>query len=357
MDNPSNSMVTGRARIVLGVVAAIVLTLFALQSSALMGWLGFRGFGTDHIRLGAYEGDVGALEWIAQDQGFFDKVGLSVEIKGFSSGKEATDALKAGAVDVATAAEFVAASRSFSEPELRVLGSISYYRNKGLVGRRDRGIDAPSALKGKRIGVTSPSGSEYALYVFLALHGLSVKDVTTFNLAPKQLVEAIAAGTVDAAITWEPHVQEIQAKLGADAITFQGDGFDTYLLLLTQQAVIANKSAAMRKLLHALVLAEDWLQAHPDDARRYVASRFKLDLAYVEALWPSVLFEVALPQELLAAMDGEARWLAKRDAKDGAAIPNYARFMHPDELNAVRPSAVTLLSETRPSPSTAASGR
>lgn len=346
MGNPGKRLTGGGVRFVIGILAAAALALFALQSSALIEWLGLERFGkTETLRLGAYDGDVGALEWIAQDQGFFRKVGLAVEIKGYPSGKEAADALRAGQVDVATASEFVAAARSFGEADLRILGSIAYYRNKGIVGRRDRGIAVPADLKGKRIGVTSPSGAEYSLYVFLALHGLGGKDVAVVSLPPKRLGEALAAGDIDAAITWQPHVQEIEAKLGDGGVSFRGDGFDTWLLLLTRR-----DSAALgrptRKLMQALVLAEEWAQAHPEEARQYLATRFKLERAYIDALWANMQLEVTLPQELLVAMAGQARWLARSNGRGEDSIPNYAEFMRTDELKAAKPSAVTLFSRS-----------
>lgn len=341
-------MTKGRIRIVTGTIAAFVLALFALQSSALIDWLGLSGFDrTETLRLGAYEGDVGALEWIAQDQGFYRKVGLAVELKGFASGKDAAEALRKGEVDVTTASEFVVASRSFTEPDLRVLGSIAYYSNKGIVARRDRGIATPADLQGKRIAVTSPSGAEYSLYVFLALHGLGAKDVTLVKLSPQRIIEAMATGEVDAAITWQPHVATIEAKLGDRGITFGGDGFDTWLLLVTRAGSQPVLGRAGRKLMRAMVLAEEWAQEHPAEARRYIAGRFNLDDAYVAALWKNMQLEVTLPQELLIAMDGQARWLARSSGRGEQAIPNYADFIRADELRSANPSAVTLLSKAK----------
>ncbi len=299
----------------------------------------------DHLRLGAYEGDVGALEWIAKDQGFYQKVGLDVAIKGYPSGKAASDALKKGEVDVATASEFVVASRSFTEPDLRILCNIAYYGNKGIIGRRDRGITKAADLKGKRIGVTQPSGAEYSLNVFLALHGLTVKDVTPVNLAPDQLVNAIQMGSIDAAITWQPHVQSIEKILGANAISFLGDGLDTYLLLLvTQSEKLADSKIALNKLMKALIMAENWVVNHPAEARQYVANRFKLDALYVELQWKRMQFAVTLPQELLSALDSEARWLASTQS---AAIPNYAGFIWAEPLKLANPLAVSLYTEAQ----------
>lgn len=354
MKNPINLSINNRAGRALALIAIAVLVLLGFQAAGWVNWNSFRSFErVEHLRLGAYEGDVGALEWLAKDQGFYAKVGLDVEIKGYPSGKEAADALKAGQVDVATASEYVVASRSFSEPDLRILGNIAYYRNKGIIGRRDRGIGTPADLKGKRVGVTSPSGAEYSLNVFLALHGLTVQDVVSVNLSPKQIEEAMEAGSIDATITWQPHVQAIEKKLGANAISFQGDGLDTYLLLLvTREGNLAATNSALNKFMRALVLTEEWVLAHPDDAKRYLVQRFALDPAYVESQWQRMQLAVTLPQELLIAMDSEARWLASRDRRSGA-IPNYAGFIRAEPLKAANPLAVTLYAEspgnTRPS--------
>lgn len=344
MQYGKRSWVSLNARLALGLVGILALVILILRSATVTDWLIWHGFGvTDHIRIAAYEGDVGALEWIARDRGFFQQAGLDVTMQGYVSGKEATDALRAGAMDIATASDFVTVVRSFTESDLRIHGSISYYRNKAIVARSDRGIAAGSDLKGKRIGVTSPSSAEYSLYVFLALHGLDIDDATIVKLPPKQIVEAISDGNLDAAITWEPHVQAIQKSLGEQAATFQGEGFDAYLLLLSRKDWATANARALKRLIRALVLAEEWAHAYPDEAKRYLATQFKLAPAYVEALWPRMELRVTLPQELLATMDGQARWLARRGGQQNPIIPNYASFVNADALKTVRPSSVSLI--------------
>jgi NitT/TauT family transport system substrate-binding protein len=341
MGDAARSPVKRCAKFALGLAIVVGLASFALQPAAFMRWIGCC-LPTETIRLAAYEGDVGALEWIAQAQGFYEKVGLTVDLKGYASGKDAVDALRSGRADVATASEYVVASRSFSEADLRVLGNISFYRNKGVIGRRDRGIEQPADLKGKRVGLTSPSGAEYAFNVFLALHGLTVQDVTIVHLSPQQIVDSLSRGDIDAAITWQPHVQTIEARLGDNGVSFQGDGLDVYLLLVTRQGLLPANSKAITKLFRALVLAEEWVRAHPEEAKQFLASRFGLDPGYVESQWRRMQLAVTLPQELLTAMDSEARWLADRDGR-GDAIPNYSLFVRPDELMAAKPDAVTLV--------------
>lgn len=328
-------------RLAFGVLAIAAVAAFAMRSSVL-GWLENGGRSGEAFRLGAYDGDVGALVWIAHDRGLFRQVGLNVEVTGYPSGKEAADALRAGSVDVATASEYVVAARSFDEADLRILGSIAFYRNKALVARRDHGIREPADLKGKRIGVTSPSGAEYSLAVLLALYGLTVKDVELARLSPGQIVDAIGRGEIDAAITWQPHAGEIERKLAQNGVSFDGSGLDVYLLLVTRQETTAKAGKPLTKLLRALNLAADWVRDHPQEAQRYIATRFKVDESYVIAQWPRMRLDLEMPQELLTAMDSEARWLAAQGDK-AKTIPDFTQFVRPTELLEVAPDAVTMV--------------
>lgn len=292
------------------------------------------------LRLGAYAGDVGALEWIAQDKGFFRRVGLEVTITGYPSGNAAVDALRKGEVEIATAADLVVAKRSFEEPDLRILADICRYWNKGLIGRRDRGITTAADLKGKRIGVPATSSAEHNLIVFLALENLSAGDVTIKDLPPAKLVAAMAEGSIDAGIVWQPHVLEIQRRLGDNAVTLMEGGTEANLLLVAS-AQAMPRASVLQKLMRGLILAEDWAAAHPDEAKAYLADRFKLDPAYLDILWPRMQLAVTLPQEILAAMDSEARWLAKGQA----STPDFSKTMHAAPLLAVKPAAVTLFTK------------
>lgn len=294
----------------------------------------------EYLRLGAYDGDVGALEWIAHDKGLFRKVGLQVEMKAFPSGNAAMEALRAGEVDVATAADLVVAKRSFTETDLRVLADICRYWNKGLVARKDSGIKVPSDLRGKRIGVPATSSAEHNLMVFLALQGLAARDVTIVDLAPKPLVEAMAKGSIDAAIVWQPHVLAIEKSLGDNSIRLMDGGTEAHLLLVTRESDLAPKLDPIRKLLKGLILAEQWVQANPEQAKAYLGQRFALESSYLDALWPRMQLGVSLPQEILEAMDSEARWLAQ--ANTPGVRPSFTDTIRAEPLRSVKPDSVGL---------------
>ncbi|HIJ63116.1 MAG TPA: ABC transporter substrate-binding protein [Rhodospirillaceae bacterium] len=299
--------------------------------------------GRAKLRLAAYEGDVGALEWIARDQGFFDSVGLDVELTGFATGREAIKAMKDGRADLATASEFVVATNSFSRADLRILASICQYWNKGFIGRRDHGIEKPGDLKGKRIGFTSPSSAEHSLVVFLALQGLTLDDVTLVDLKPEQIESQMADGSIDAAVTWEPHVAAIQARLAANAVSLMPRSLENYLLIVANGDGTTDRRAVGR-LLQALLLAENWTRQNPVEAKRYLAARFTLTPAYVEKIWTRMQLTLSLQQEILEAMDAEALWFARKIGRQ--TIPNFALVVDGGPLAKVNPSAVNVVPRT-----------
>lgn len=63
-----------------------------------------------HLRLRAYEGNSGALQWITKDKEFFGKLGLNVDINGFVSTRVATDALILGQGDATSRSKFILVS-------------------------------------------------------------------------------------------------------------------------------------------------------------------------------------------------------------------------------------------------------
>lgn len=319
---------------------ALIAGAVALIGAAALGTIRAPAPTPETLRIGAYEGDVGALAWIAEEQGFFKRSHLDVELKGYDTGKASVEALQAGAVDVATASEFVVADRSFAAPDLRILASVSQYWNKGLIARRDHGIAHAAGLRGKRIGVTFTSTAEYSLVVFLALHDLTRDDVELVDLPPRQLVEQLKDGAIDAAITWQPHVDAMERALADQAVQLLPHGSDAYLVTLTRASLTAPKAGAMERYLQALLLAEEWVRADPGRARDWLAKRFSLAPDYVARLWPDMKLAVTLPQEILEIMDGEARWLAKKSGR--AAAPDFSHTLHAAPLAAAKPAAVTV---------------
>jgi NitT/TauT family transport system substrate-binding protein len=295
----------------------------------------------EKITLAAAEYLTGALVYIAEDQGYFEKNGLDVTIKGYGSGKACADALLNGEADISTSADFVFVSNSFEHTDLRILGTIATKQVKELVARKDREITTIIDLVGKRIGVTEKSGAEFQLGIFLTLNDLSPQDVELVYLRPPEIEEGILNGDIDAAFTWDPYLNNIKEGLGDNSITWPGEE-DFYFLLITKEAWIENNSAAAERFMKSVLEAEDYIKDNSEESKEFVKNRFDYESDYMDYSWPKQEFTVVLPQAMLIMFDEQARWAIKNKLTDETEVPNYLDYIYPDALHEVKPEAVKI---------------
>lgn len=298
----------------------------------------------EEVTLAAYAGDSSALVYVAQEQGFFAHNGLNVTFKEYEAGKLAGDAVIAGEADIATSADFVFVSNSLESDDLRVLGTVAEADVIELVARKDRGISTPADLEGKRIGVTQKSAGEFYLGTFLIFNGLSIADVEVVDLNPADIVEAISRGEIDAGLTWNPNAYNMKQSLGDNAVSWPGQsGQAFHFVLLARDEFVSERSGAVERFLSALIQAEEFVQAHNEEAKEFVRQTFDYDAAYLDSVWANHAFVVHLPQALLVKFEDQARWRIENDLTHATDVPNYLDFLYLDGLEAVNPEAVTII--------------
>ena len=296
----------------------------------------------EKITLAAYAGDTGALVYIAEDRGYFEKNGLEVTIKGYGSGKACADALITGEADIATSADNVFVSNSFKHTDLRVLGTVATAQVKELVARKDKGITTISDLKGKKIGVTKKSGAEFQLGVFLTLNSISEEDVELVDLRPPEMMAAIASGDVDAVFVWDPYLYNIKKELGENVISWPG-GEDFYFLLLTKEDWLDKHPAATERFMKSILEAEDYIRANSEEAKKFTMDRFDYESDYMDYSWPQQKFTVVLEQAMLILFEDQARLRIEQGLTDESKVPNYLDFIYLDALEAVKPEVITII--------------
>ncbi len=296
----------------------------------------------DTITVAAAEYLTGVLVYVAEEQGYFEKNGLDVTIKGYGSGKECADALIDGEADISTSADNVLVSDSFEHTDLRVLGTVATKQVKELVARKDKGITTIDDLIGKRIGVTKKSGAEFQLGVFLTFKGLTQQDVELVDLKPSEMLEAISNGDVDAVFVWDPYLYDIKKALCENVVSFPG-GEDFYFVLLTKENWIKNNPAAAERFIKSLLAAEDYIKDNPEESKEFAKDRFDYDSDYMDYSWPRQEFAVVLTQAMLITFEDQARWRIEHGLTDATEVPNYLDYIYMDALDEVKPEAITII--------------
>lgn len=298
----------------------------------------------EKLRLGVYQGEFSSLIWIADDQGYFADSGLEVTIKEYDSGVAPVQALLSKTVDIATAAEFVVVSHSFNNDNLKIIGTVDIANAIEVIARKDRNIHQVSDLKGKKIGLKMKSQAEFFIGTFLTFNHLSLRDVDLVDLNPSQMANAILNGDVDAIIVWDPYTYQIKKLLGENAISWSGQsGQDFYFLLITREDITQDNPLVLERFLRAMIHAEAFIKTKKEEAQKIVEKRLKTEPSYLQSVWAKNRFTVALVEDMLIAMEDEARWMMKSNLTDKKKIPNYLHFTYLDALKLVNPKAVTVI--------------
>jgi NitT/TauT family transport system substrate-binding protein len=170
--------------------------------------------------------------WIAKDSGLFSKHGLNVSLTSLSS-SDGFPALVSGQTQLASigASELVSGAASgASVSYIATLTPVFPYKLYAKV--------SGSELKGKRIGITSTSGSLYiATLAALKQLGLSKSDVKMITLGSVTNVNnALVSGTIDAALSHPPASAKIEST-----------GFHSILDLAQQKIPTSNVGIAVTR--------------------------------------------------------------------------------------------------------------
>ena len=281
----------------------------------------------------------------AHGQGHFAREGIDARLQPYSSGKASMEAVLQGKADLGTVSDIPVVLASLKKQSVVIIASIfEAERDHGIVGRLDRGVSTPASLKGKRIGVTLGTSGQFTLDAFLNRQKLLPAEVTLRNYAPEQLAGALARGEVDAAAGWEPFLTGMAHAIAGKAAIFYGE--DVYAGLFNvagTDGYVRSHPATVRKVLRALIAGARFCQDEPDAARALFAKASASETARLQAAWHGYRFGVVLDQGLLLALEDEARWAIRNRLAEHGDMPNFLDTVYLDGLEAVAPSAVTVI--------------
>ncbi len=297
----------------------------------------------EHVASGG-GGAHASLLFIAQDQGFFRTHGLDVTVTNYDSGPPALADLLSGKLDTAMAADFAGVRNSFNGEDLKILATMSKSDAFSLIVRTDHGLHQAADLKGKKIGVTRKTVGEFYLGQYLTFNNLKLSDITIVDQPQATLRASVAAGTIDAAVLFEPSAYQARNRLGAQGAAWAiQSGQSIYSLLYTTGAFVQAHPNISKRYLAALIQAEQYLQDHATSARAIIARRLHYDNAYISYMWPKFQFDISLDQELLINMDDEARWAIENHLTTSTQVPNYLRLIDLEPLNTLDPRRITII--------------
>jgi NitT/TauT family transport system substrate-binding protein len=326
------------------VLAVIILVIaIGFSSFVLLTQKPYTG-SIESVTIGLYPSEYSSLIYIANDQHYFSANGLQITLTNYTSGAAAVTGMLNGQVDISTASEFVVVNNAMQNASLYAFGSVSKYLNLFVVARTDKGISNISDLVGKRIGVALGSANQFYLGSFLQLNNIDLSQVTFVNVNFEQTPSALANGTIDAAITFQPYINQIQGLLGNRIVMWpaQADQFGYFEAICTKNWAVMHPDLIVR-FLKALVQAESFNVNNENQAIALVAKDLNYTNAYTASVWPDYQYSVTLDQTFILLMQDESRWLISNNLTSGTFVPNFSDYVYVNGLKSFDPSAVNII--------------
>jgi len=295
------------------------------------------------MRLAQNLSPISALAIVAKGRGLFEQKGLDVAVSNFTTGKQCLDTVVGGGADVATTAEAPVTAAAMSGQPIAFLARIEYSDLKTVVANK-AGIKSHADLKGKRIAFTAGTGSEVYTAALLAKAGLKKEDVTLVNLRPQEMMPAMAAGSIDAFDTWEPHISNARKAMPGDVSELDTRGvYSETFNIVVMKDYLAKNGPQMKSFLEALIAAETWIKANPDEAITLVAQAVGSKREELAQIWPDFVYKVVLDDRQLEVLKAHAGWrLASGNHPPGATMPDFSKVIVPDLLKSIDPARVTI---------------
>lgn len=277
----------------------------------------------------------GWVAWyIAEEKGFFKKYGADVKLVWFPTYTDSISALSAGQLD--------ANSQTWSDTMAPLAMGVPL--KAILVNDNSAGNDALMVspkiagfkdLKGKKIALEEFSVSHFVLVTALAKNGMSQSDVKVVNLSAGDAAAAFMAGRVDAAVVWNPWINQIQTS-GKGKALFTSKDMPGLIpdLLVAQEKSIATKRKDFIGMIKAWYDVEKFIRTNPDEAAKIMAKVVSMKADEYKVFLPGTHFfdqkanleafgPASVPHSLLGVAPSIAKFLTENKLMEGK--PDFAK--------------------------------
>jgi len=204
------------------------------------------------------------LLMIAAEREYFKSV--AIQPTKFSSWPEISEALKAGAIDGAFLLTPIGLTlRQKGVPVKVVLlghrnGSVITVKNSGEINRIED-------LKGKTIAIPSPFSTHNLLLrkVLTEKHIDPARDLKIIDMAPPEMVNALATGRIHGYIVAEPFGAQAEAQKVGKVLALSKDIWHDHIccVLNLRENVIAGHPEAVQELVSGFIRTAAFIEANP----------------------------------------------------------------------------------------------
>lgn len=223
---------------------------------------------------------------------------VKVEYRLFLAGPPMNEALASGQIDIANMGPLPAISAKGNGMDVKAIGraySDDYYYS--LLIRPDSEISSLNDLKGKKIGVQLGSGA-YVFFLFLLeQNNLSLNDFDVINMTTSDQKSSLQAGNVDAVVTWQPFVSDIELDNTGKTLISSNGVIKTAGVYLMRTEFCKENPDIVKKFLSAHKKTADYLKEHPEESLKLIAEDSKISEASLKKSFQTIDWDIDFTQD------------------------------------------------------------
>jgi NitT/TauT family transport system substrate-binding protein len=265
--------------------------------------------------------------FIAQEEGYFADEGLEVEFVPFKRSSEAIVPLVQGELDVlAGTISFGLLNAMNRGSNIQFVADRGYVDvdsclNGGILARRsllESGqLDGPEQIEGLRVAVNPAAARGYFVDLVLEQAGLTYDDIEVVDVSNPALIEAMANGSIDLAVTSEPWVTRLIDEGGAEIWLPYGEivpGFQLGYVAYGPSLLEENPEAGQRFMNAYLKAVRQYKEGKTERNVEILSKYTELDQEFLrQVCWQSFADGEINVESVLAFQD----WALKNGYLDG----------------------------------------
>ncbi|HEY7457480.1 MAG TPA: ABC transporter substrate-binding protein [Xanthobacteraceae bacterium] len=207
---------------------------------------------------------VSTQAYVAEQQGFFKKHGVSVTLRPFDSGAAAARAVASGNIELSMSPSPLVVTMISNNPDAGITMIYGYEKPDWLIGSLDPTVKKCEDVKGKPVGVDSLGGARsIALNQMLRACNLKADETQQVPLSAN-VGTAMVSGQLGVGVL---HIDDVpiierESKKKIMTVVDMNDVLKVnhYLALTTSKKLVAEKRDTLAKVVAALIEAERFIR-------------------------------------------------------------------------------------------------
>lgn len=294
-------------------------TMFASGAAALMTAHGAPAFAQSaapgpQIRIGYTLNDSGLEPAYALEQNMFAQAGLNVEIQVFQNAGRIAEALSIGAIEVGIVDCINAANSFIHGLGLAVFaGGVQFSKDSPtlvMVTEKTSPYRTAKDLEGQTVGVVGlQSLSSSATLEWLRVKGADPSKVKLFELPFPDMNNALARGSIAAALQGEPFLSAARNEQRQLGVPFEAIGKTFYVnVYAAKRTWLQSNTPLAHRLAAVFYQAGRWANAHRPETAVIESKYTKLPLEVARVMARNLFSTAFSPQLIAPVLDLGARY-------------------------------------------------